>query len=150
MVEESNDPNEYKIHPELERLPSATLQGTFKKAYSLLSLLCLKLGWEELLNIRSKVFVMEDEYRIHRAMAEEEAQTNAGRFEDEDQVEELDGDMEQISLKDGEKSLESPKKKGKLSIDELMKKASNNPNLTSGFSDQQSKSYGKQPVLYFV
>lgn len=30
-----------------------------------------KVGWDELLKFRSTVFVMEEEYRIHRALAEE-------------------------------------------------------------------------------
>jgi hypothetical protein len=143
-LQESNDPQELAVHPELERLPSATLQGTFKKAYSLLSFMCLKMGWEELLNLRSKVFVMEDEYRIHRAMADEESQANAGKFE-EDEIEEAQNEMENISLDDPTTSLQSPKKKGKLTIDELMKKASNNPNLTTAFSSNEIK-VGKIPV----
>lgn len=143
-LQESNDPRELVIHPELERLPSATLQGTFKKAYSLLSFMCLKMGWEELLNLRSKVFVMEDEYRVHRAMAEEEAQANAGKLE-EDEIEEAQSEMENISLDDAAASLQSPKKKGKMSIDELMKKASNNPNLSTAFATNEAK-LGKVPV----
>ncbi|KAJ3364098.1 hypothetical protein HDU91_002722 [Kappamyces sp. JEL0680] len=133
-LQESNDPKEHGVHPELLRLPSAALEGTFRRAYLLLTKLCVKTGWESLLQIRSKVFVMEDEYRIHRAMAEEEAQATAGKMEDE--VDEPVSEMENISLDDGNKAA-TPKKKGKLSIDELMKKASNNPNLNTAFEQQQ-------------
>lgn len=50
----------------LLRLPAPNLRGTFAKAYSLLTLLVSKIGWDELLKIRSSVFVMEEEYRLHK------------------------------------------------------------------------------------
>lgn len=81
---DENDPRENEIHPELERLPSLTLRGTFLKAYKILNSICNKIGWDELLRHRSLVFVMEEEYRIHRALVEE------GEKGDEDDDEELD------------------------------------------------------------
>lgn len=52
----------------LLRLPAPGLRGTFAKAYSILTLLVSKIGWDELLKTRSTVFVMEDEYRSqHKA-----------------------------------------------------------------------------------
>ncbi|WBW72723.1 exomer complex ChAPs family (Chs5p-Arf1p-binding) protein Bch1 [Schizosaccharomyces osmophilus] len=51
------------IDPYLARLPSPSLRGTFAKVYELLTLICSKIGWDELLRIRSSVFVMEEEYR---------------------------------------------------------------------------------------
>jgi hypothetical protein len=56
-----------EIHPDLIRLPSLTLRGTFLKAYSLLVQIVRKVGWDELLRGRSMVFVMEEEYRAVRA-----------------------------------------------------------------------------------
>jgi hypothetical protein len=43
-------------------LPAASLKSTFRSAYSLLAEIVLKIGWEGMLNIRSKVFVMEEEW----------------------------------------------------------------------------------------
>ena len=140
-VHEENDPKENEVHPELRRLPSNSLRGTFSKAYLLLTKICRKVGWDELLKYRSKVFVMEDEYRIHRAMAEEEAQV-AIPAEQEGETEDINGGMESVSLDDAasNKSASPNKKKGKLNIDELMKKASNNPNLTTAFEQPRPNS----------
>jgi hypothetical protein len=141
-VHEENDPRENEVHPELRRLPSNSLRGTFSRAYTLLTKLCRKVGWDELLKYRSKVFVMEDEYRIHRAMAEEEAQATVVE-ENEPEIPAMESEMENISLE--EKPSSSPtKKKGKLSIDELVKKANNNPNLSNAF-EQPSKQGARLP-----
>ncbi|CAG8619896.1 11615_t:CDS:10 [Funneliformis caledonium] len=55
----------------LLRLPAPSLRGTFAKAYSLLTSLVAKIGWDELLKCRSSVFVMEEEYRMQKAAEEE-------------------------------------------------------------------------------
>ncbi|CAG8757626.1 4368_t:CDS:10 [Cetraspora pellucida] len=55
----------------LLRLPAPSLRGTFAKAYSLLTRLVAKIGWDELLKCRSSVFVMEEEYRLQKAAEEE-------------------------------------------------------------------------------
>lgn len=44
-------------------LPAGSLKSTFREAYSLLAAIVHKLGWEGMLNTRSKVFVMEGEWR---------------------------------------------------------------------------------------
>ena len=51
------------------RLPAPGLRGTFAKAYALLTSLVSKIGWDELLKTRSVVFVMEEEYRLHKTSA---------------------------------------------------------------------------------
>lgn len=51
----------------LLRLPAPSLRGTFAEAYVLLAKLVSFIGWDELLKARSQVFVMEEEYRMHRA-----------------------------------------------------------------------------------
>ncbi|KAJ1976217.1 bud site selection protein [Dimargaris xerosporica] len=51
----------------LLRLPAPGLRGTFAKAYAFLAQLVKKVGWDELLRLRSSVFVMEDEYRQQKA-----------------------------------------------------------------------------------
>jgi hypothetical protein len=75
MVSDENDPRENEVHPELARLPSLSLRGTFLKAYMLLIRIVSRVGWDDLLKYRSRVFVMEDEYRIHRALVEEMEKT---------------------------------------------------------------------------
>jgi hypothetical protein len=64
LDEESARDNEADVA--LLRLPAPGLRGTFAKAYSLLTLLVSKIGWDELLKTRSVVFVMEEEYRLHK------------------------------------------------------------------------------------
>ncbi|CAG8974591.1 hypothetical protein HYALB_00004388 [Hymenoscyphus albidus] len=52
-----------QIHPSLHNLRAAQYKGTFKHAYSILTEMTAKIGWDQLLKIRSNVFVMEEEYR---------------------------------------------------------------------------------------
>ncbi|EOO00893.1 putative bud site selection protein 7 protein [Phaeoacremonium minimum UCRPA7] len=52
-----------QVEPSLLSLRAAAYRGTFKKAYSILTEMTAKIGWDQLLKIRSNVFVMEDEYR---------------------------------------------------------------------------------------
>ena len=54
------------VHISLRKLQAATYQGTFLKAYSLLTEIAASIGWDQLLRIRSQVFVMEEEYRSER------------------------------------------------------------------------------------
>ena len=59
------DPHDY-IHPSLRKLHAAAYQGTFLKAYNILTNIAQSIGWDQLLKIRSEVFVMEEEYRVER------------------------------------------------------------------------------------
>lgn len=54
------------VHPSLRKLHAAGYKGTFLKAYSLLTEITSKIGWDQLLKIRSQVFVMEEEYRSEK------------------------------------------------------------------------------------
>jgi Chs5-Arf1p-binding protein BUD7/BCH1 len=54
------------IHVSLRKLQAAAYQGTFLKAYSLLTEIAASIGWDHLLKTRSQVFVMEEEYRSDR------------------------------------------------------------------------------------
>lgn len=54
------------VHPTLRRLGAASYKGTFQKAYMLLTEITKRIGWDQLLKIRSQVFVMEEEYRSER------------------------------------------------------------------------------------
>ena len=55
------------VHPNLRKLTAGSYKGTFLKAYSLLTDITAKIGWDQLLRIRSQVFVMEEEYRSERS-----------------------------------------------------------------------------------
>jgi Chs5-Arf1p-binding protein BUD7/BCH1 len=67
-----------QVDPSLGNLRAAAYRGTFKKAYSILTEMTAKIGWDQLLKIRSTVFVMEDEYRSERdPPAQSSAKRNA-------------------------------------------------------------------------
>ncbi|KAJ5577669.1 uncharacterized protein N7459_006633 [Penicillium hispanicum] len=79
------DPHDY-IHPSLRKLHASGYQGTFLKAYNLLTKIASAIGWDQLLKIRSEVFVMEEEYRVERQHVPKpahslEAETNGGGAE---------------------------------------------------------------------
>lgn len=57
------------VHPSLLSLRAAQYKGTFKQAYSILTEMTAKIGWDQLLKIRSNVFVMEEEYRSEKQPA---------------------------------------------------------------------------------
>ncbi|PGH06065.1 hypothetical protein AJ80_08233 [Polytolypa hystricis UAMH7299] len=57
------------VHPTLKKLHAAGYQGTFLKAYDILTRIVAAIGWDQLLKIRSEVFVMEEEYRAERQVS---------------------------------------------------------------------------------
>lgn len=57
------------VHPTLRKLHAAGYQGTFLKAYNILTKIAATIGWDQLLKIRSDVFVMEEEYRAERQVS---------------------------------------------------------------------------------
>lgn len=59
----SSEVNSIVTPQSLLTLPAGSLKSTFRRAYSLLADIVHKLGWEGMLKIRSKVFVMEEEWR---------------------------------------------------------------------------------------
>ena len=59
--------------PALLRLPAPGLRGTWARAYALLTRLVSQIGWDELLKTSSSVFVMEEEYRMQKALNESHA-----------------------------------------------------------------------------
>ena len=63
---DDDSPRENEADITLLRLPAPSLRGTFSRAYELLTRLNHCIGWDELLKIRSGVFVMEEEYRMHK------------------------------------------------------------------------------------
>lgn len=68
------DPHDY-VHPSLRKLHAAGYQGTFLKAYNLLTKIAAAIGWDQLLKTRSEVFVMEEEYRVERQHVPKPAQS---------------------------------------------------------------------------
>ena len=58
-----------QVDSSLLGLRAAGYRGTFKEAYSILTEMTAKIGWDQLLKIRSNVFVMEDEYRTEKQEA---------------------------------------------------------------------------------
>lgn len=64
LCDEIDDNQEIEmVHPTLRKLHATSFKGTFLKAYLLLTEITKKIGWDQLLRIRSEVFVMEEEYR---------------------------------------------------------------------------------------
>ncbi|KAI1989641.1 bud site selection protein [Ophidiomyces ophidiicola] len=61
----AGDPHDI-VNPILRKLHASSYQGTFLKAYSLLTKIAAAIGWDQLLKVRSEVFVMEEEYRVER------------------------------------------------------------------------------------
>ncbi|KAJ5609224.1 hypothetical protein N7528_009791 [Penicillium herquei] len=68
------DPHDF-IHPSLRKLHASGYQGTFLKAYNLLTKIAAAIGWDQLLRVRSEVFVMEEEYRVERQHVPKPAQS---------------------------------------------------------------------------
>jgi hypothetical protein len=66
-----------QVHPSLIGLRAAQYKGTFKQAYSILTEMTAKIGWDQLLRIRSNVFVMEEEYRGEKQQDQEPTKRNA-------------------------------------------------------------------------
>ncbi|KAL2756498.1 hypothetical protein ACRALDRAFT_1042467 [Sodiomyces alcalophilus JCM 7366] len=65
-----------QVDPSLLNLRAAMYKGTFKQAYSILTEMARKIGWDQLLRIRSTVFVMEDEYRTEKQEATAQSSPN--------------------------------------------------------------------------
>jgi hypothetical protein len=70
-IEDSNLDDMELVHPTLRKLHAAGFKGTFLKAYVLLTEITKKIGWDQLLKIRSQVFVMEEEYRHEKTGAQQ-------------------------------------------------------------------------------
>ena len=64
------------VHPSLRKLHAAGYKGTFLRAYRLLTEITAKIGWDQLLRIRSQVFVMEEEYRTEKHSTGTQPMTN--------------------------------------------------------------------------
>jgi hypothetical protein len=65
------------VHPTLRKLHAGNYQGTFLKAYNILTKIAAAIGWDQLLRIRSEVFVMEEEYRVEKQVHSGRSTKNA-------------------------------------------------------------------------
>jgi hypothetical protein len=105
-----------QVDPSFLNLRASAYRGTFKQAYSILTEMTAKIGWDQLLKIRSNVFVMEDEYRSekqdpHQAFPTKrnastdglrgtpDHSTNGNASEEEDE----EGDVEKTDAKEKKK-----------------------------------------------
>ncbi|KAG5361055.1 hypothetical protein CJU89_4160 [Yarrowia sp. B02] len=52
-----------QIDPKLLKLPAPNLRATFAKVYEHLTAIVHEIGWDQLLEVRSRVFVMDEEYK---------------------------------------------------------------------------------------
>jgi Chs5-Arf1p-binding protein BUD7/BCH1 len=107
------------VHPTLRKLHASSFKGTFSKAYMLLTEITTKIGWDQLLKIRSQVFVMEEEYRnerqtISHSMHSRNPSTTAlrGSPERTAQPNGLKGEQEADDTDQAGDSEESPKENG--------------------------------------
>ncbi|KAK8431953.1 Chs5p-Arf1p-binding proteins-domain-containing protein [Phyllosticta citricarpa] len=79
-IDDSTGPNDVDaVHPTLKKLHAAGFRGTFLKAYMLLTKVTKKIGWDQLLRIRSQVFVMEEEYRHEKQAVTQQPQPPPSR-----------------------------------------------------------------------
>ncbi|KAH7357747.1 bud site selection protein [Plectosphaerella cucumerina] len=114
-----------QVDPSLLNLRAALYKGTFKHAYGILTEMAQKIGWDQLLKIRSTVFVMEDEYRTEKSEATQPASTqrnastdglrgtpdpatNGGHSVPEDEGRSEAGESTAIAEVEGEAAVEKP------------------------------------------
>lgn len=121
IMEEDAAGRENEADPNLSRLPAPALHGTFAKAYSLLTRLASKIGWDDLLKCRSQVFVMEEEYRMQKA--KEDVEKSSASVDAEQQSESngnvskaKDVENSEVSAK---KQSDEEKRESEKSVDEL-------------------------------
>ena len=151
-IEDSNVDDVELVHPTLRKLHAAGFKGTFLKAYVLLTEITKKIGWDQLLRIRSQVFVMEEEYRhekqnIHQPHSRN-ASTTALRSptpttngnEEHGEVEETSDDGEETL--NGEASTaagEAIEKPGHTVASEVVKAGSDEPDHQSNYTHFHNK-----------
>ncbi|GJC92859.1 bud site selection protein [Colletotrichum higginsianum] len=74
-----------QVDASLLNLRAAVYKGTFKQAYGILTEMTSKIGWDQLLKIRSTVFVMEDEYRSEKHETSQPQHSEKDDDEDDDE-----------------------------------------------------------------
>ncbi|KAF2712427.1 chaps-domain-containing protein [Pleomassaria siparia CBS 279.74] len=152
-IEDSNVDDIELVHPTLRKLHAAGFKGTFLKAYYILTEITKKIGWDQLLRIRSQVFVMEEEYRHEKQTVSHQpnsrnASTTAlrspspnpkpnghGEVEEKTQSEEVTDGEPSLSVT-AEASIEKP---GHTVASEEVKAGSDEPDQNANYTHFQNK-----------
>lgn len=128
------------VHPTLRRLSAANYRGTFYKAYMLLTEITKKIGWDQLLKIRSQVFVMEEEYRHEKqavGSTSRNASTVALRGTDTPQPNGNGDANEDAEAEDAEDSQPNGEPSSSASLDPDVSKPSTSITVRSGSDTPQ-------------
>lgn len=123
VMEDDNVGRDSESDPTLLRLPAPALHGTFAKAYSLLTRLATKVGWDELLRYRSAVFVMEEEYRMQKAQEEKRKTDNtsaikASKEEDKEEATETTEESPEATKESSDETEKVAEKLEDVSLEE--------------------------------
>ncbi|CAG8124631.1 unnamed protein product [Penicillium salamii] len=135
------DPHDY-VHPSLRKIHAANYQGTFLKAYNLLTKIAAAIGWDQLLKARSEVFVMEEEYRVERQHVSRpshstERETNGNSPETETDSGSVNGPNGDATGDDTQSPLERPEH---TVASEVVKSGSEDPDPShSSYTQFQNK-----------
>ncbi|KAI8353278.1 Chs5p-Arf1p-binding proteins-domain-containing protein [Choanephora cucurbitarum] len=142
IMEEDPAGRENEADPNLARLPAPALHGTFAKAYSLLTRLVSKIGWDDLLKCRSQVFVMEEEYRMQKA--KEDTQKSSVSIHEQPQTY---NDVKQPASASSEESEEKPSSevtKGDAEHQENNETQNEEESKDEGDKDDENKDEGDE------
>ncbi|QRC92733.1 hypothetical protein JI435_082130 [Parastagonospora nodorum SN15] len=144
-IEDSNLDDMELVHPTLRKLHAAGFKGTFLKAYVLLTEITKKIGWDQLLKIRSQVFVMEEEYRHEKTGAGAQPNgTSHGEAEERPSTEQPSTDGESSTPTTVAAAEESIEKPSHTVAAEVVKAGSEDPHplpSTSNTTDPSQPNY---------
>lgn len=123
-----------QVDPNLLGLRAASYRGTFKQAYGILTEMASRIGWDQLLKIRSVVFVMEDEYRTekHEAASKRNPSIDAirgptpvptsnGKEDSDEEDEDEEANETVIKLEDDESAADTLAPNGDVKVEEVEK-----------------------------
>ncbi|KAF2661254.1 chaps-domain-containing protein [Lophiostoma macrostomum CBS 122681] len=153
-IEDSNVEDIELVHPTLRKLHAAGFKGTFLKAYFLLTEITKKIGWDQLLRIRSQVFVMEEEYRHEKQTIGQQTQSRSASTtalrsptpttNGHGEVKEVSDSEEEGVESHGEASTSAPigesiEKPGHTVASEVVKAGSDEPDSQPNYTHFQNK-----------
>jgi hypothetical protein len=122
-----------QVDPSLLNLRAAAYRGTFKHAYGILTEMTAKIGWDQLLKIRSNVFVMEDEYREKQESASYPKNRNAS-------TDALRGTPDPTTNGDASEAGDDDEKDGKEEKEEKEKEEAEDPEDEKAEKEAESES----------
>jgi tetratricopeptide (TPR) repeat protein len=151
-IEDSNVDDIELVHPTLRKLHAAGFKGTFLKAYFLLTEITKKIGWDQLLRIRSQVFVMEEEYRHEKQTIGQQTQSRTASttalrsptpsINGHGEVEEVSDSEDTLAERNGSASGPSGasiEKPGHTVASEVVKAGSDEPDSQPNYTHFQNK-----------